>query len=87
MESGFIGKIEIDGENSTVLVTNYHVIIGGLPEDIYKKAKKVTEDMKKAIEVNARRSEIEVCGKRFNLSGGMLVEGTSKLSSDASVCL
>jgi len=43
--------------------------------------------MKKAIEVNARRSEIEVCEKRIDLSGGMLVEGTSKLSSDASVCL
>ena len=72
-------------EDSVVLVTNYHVIIGGLPE-CYKDAKEVTEDMKKVILKNARRSEIMMKGKKIQLSGGILVESFCKMSSAKSVC-
>ena len=72
--------MELLGEDSIVLVTNYHVIISG------EKAKKVTKVMKKRILENARRSDIEVEGKKIKLSGGMLVESSCKMSSRTSVC-
>ena len=69
--------MELLGEDSIVLVTNYHVIISG------EKAKKV---MKKRILENARKSDIEVEGEKIKLSGGMLVESSCKMSSRTSVC-
>ena len=77
--------MDLNEEDSIVLVTNYHVIIGGLPES-YEKAKEVTEDMKKEILKNARRSEIMVEKKKIKLSGGILVESSCKMSSAKSVC-
>ena len=77
--------MDLNEEDSVVLVTNYHVIIGGLPES-YKKAKKVSKVMRKKILENARGSEIKLEGKKINLSGGLLVEVSCKISSAKSVC-
>ena len=87
--TGFIGEIKIDGNSSKVLVTNYHVMIGGLPEDTYKKAIKVTSDMQKAIEGNARKSQITLIkenNKQTKLSGETLVPNSSIMSPRTSVC-
>lgn len=85
--TGFIGEIEINGEDSIVLVTNYHVMIGGLHES-YETATIVTPSMKKAIEKNAMNSEIQFGeGEPIRLSKGMLVEESSKVSPAKSVCL
>ena len=77
--------MDLNEEDSIVLVTNYHVIISGLPE-LYENAIKVSEDMKKKVIENARRSEIMVEGKKIKLSGGILVENSCKMSSAKSVC-
>ena len=77
--------MDLNKEDSVVLVTNYHVIIAGLPE-WYENAKEVTEDMEEEILTNARRSEIMVEGKKIKLSGGILVESSCKMSSAKSVC-
>ena len=47
--TGFIGKIMTDGKPSTVLVTNYHVMISGL-DDSYEEATIVTDEMKTNME-------------------------------------
>ena len=79
--------MKLKGETSTVLVTNYHVMISGLG-DRYKTATKVTKSMKQKIENNATKCEIEVDGgRRIYLSQGMLVEGSCEVSPIKSVCL
>ena len=77
--------MDLNEEDSVVLITNYHVIIAGLPE-LYENAKEVTKDMKEEILKNARKSEIMVEKEKIKLSGGMLVESSCKMSSAKSVC-
>ena len=89
--TGFIGRIELNGEeeDSTVLVTNYHVMIGGL-DDSYQEATEVTPEMREKIEENARNSKIILTGSekgQVEISLSTLVEGSCKVSPTKSVCL
>ena len=88
--TGFIGRIDLDGEeDSTVLVTNYHVIISGL-DDSYKEITEVTPEMREKIEENARNSSIILTGSeegKVEISLSKLVEGSCKVSPTKSVCL
>ena len=95
--TGFIGRIKFkDDENeSTVLVTCYHVIIHCMPDyDKYyykAKAKDITDDDINEIEKRTKNFKILINNekdetKEINL-GEILVEGSSEVSPTFLVCL
>ena len=83
--TGVIGKIKINDQDSTVLLTNYHVIA---PKE-YKKAKPADiPSIKTRIEEEAQQSTIRFGeGDKISLSEGMLVRDSSIISPITSVSL
>ena len=77
--------MKISGQDSIVLLTNYHVIA---PKE-YKKAKPAKIPLiKQKIEKCAESGEIKLSnGKIIYLSEGMLVNDSSIISPMKSVCL
>ena len=82
--TGFIGKIDINGEDSIVLLTNYHIIAGVLSKD-YLSAKILTKEMEQQIEKIATRSKIVLKQREIDLSEGMLIKDSAIMSPETSV--
>ena len=79
--------INDDEPESLVLVTCYHVMIDGIPNDhLYYNADAITDNMKSQIEEYAKRFTIKVNSKRIKLRD-ILVKNSSIVSSRLSVCL
>ena len=82
--TGVIGKIKISGQDSIVLLTNYHVIT---PKEFKEtKPADISSSIKQKIEERAEDSKIQVDGKEIWLSEGMLVKDSSIISPIKSVC-
>ena len=77
--------MNIGGQDSIVLLTNYHVIT---PKEYKKAMPTKIPSIKREIEECAERSKIKLAdGKEIWLSGGMLVKDSSIFSPIKSVCL
>ena len=87
--TGFVGR-DVEN-NSTVLVTCYHVIIDGIPASgKYDKAdyRALNATMKEKIEENAKKFKIRIQYKHEDIKlEDFVISGTSKFSPNSSVCL